>query len=253
MTAFLSERLANGFLCADSQRQLSAAFARLRFDVPVHVRCLSILFLIGSNWSRRQCCPPCRPGSVGTLVLDARAAGFRGSSGVLGRRAGFAVLISRHNGGGRLALGLLPRTPQAPWASHNCVPSAHATSWPVHVRMWIPPGRHRRLRVRRRWKARLWPEPWQGHRQSQLTGKCGRGFTFKWCTHDPLPSLFHAVSSSAGVGTSGLVWLPVPSRESRESLVRLTLTVGQAFGLHFRNKAARGCACGRASSVWVTP
>lgn len=35
MTAFLSERLANGFLCADSQRQLSAAFARLRFDVPV--------------------------------------------------------------------------------------------------------------------------------------------------------------------------------------------------------------------------
>lgn len=59
--------------------------------------------------------------------------------------------------------------------------------------------------------------------------------------------------SSAGVGTSGLLWLPVPSRESRGSLVRLTLTVGQAFGLHFRNKAARGCACGRASSVWVTP
>lgn len=52
-----------------------------------------------------------------------------------------------------MALGLLPRTPQAPWASHNCVPSAHATSWPVHVRMWIPPGRRRRLRV---------PEPWQG-------------------------------------------------------------------------------------------
>lgn len=103
-----------------------------------HVRCPSILFLIGSSRSRRQCCPPCRPWSVGTLVLDARAAGFRGSSAVLGRRAGFAVLISRHNGGGRLALGLLPRTPQAPWASHNCVPSAHATSWPVHVRMWIP-------------------------------------------------------------------------------------------------------------------
>lgn len=59
--------------------------------------------------------------------------------------------------------------------------------------------------------------------------------------------------SSAGVGTSGLLWLPVPSRESRGSLVRLTLTVGQAFGLHFRNKAARGCACGRTSSVWVTP
>lgn len=222
-----------------------------------HVRCLSILFLIGSSRSRGQCCPPCRPGSVGTLVLDARAAGFRGSSGVLGRRAGFAVLISRHNGGGRLALGLLPRTPQAPWASHNCVPSAHATSWPVHVRMWIPPGRRRRLRMRRRWKARFWPEPWQGHRQSQLTGKCGRGFTFKWCSTTRFRRCFTlrrvTAPSSAGVGTSGLLWLPVPSRESRGSLVRLMLTVGQAFGLHFRNKAARGCACGRASSVWVTP
>lgn len=222
-----------------------------------HVRCPSILFLIGSSRSRRQCCPPCRLGSVGTLVLDARAAGFRGSSAVLGRRAGFAVLISRHNGGGRLALGLLPRTPQAPWASHNCVPSAHATSWPVHVRMWIPPGRRRRLRVRRRWKARFWPEPWQGHRQSQLTGKCGRGFTFKWCSTTRSRRCFTlrrvTVPSSAGVGTSGLLWLPVPSRESRGSLVHLTLTVGQAFGLHFRNKAARGCACGRASSVWVTP
>lgn len=164
-----------------------------------HVRCPSILFLIGSSRSRRQCCPPCRPGSVGTLVLDARAAGFRGSSAVLGRRAGFAVLISHHNGGGRLALGLLPRTPQAPWASHNCMPSAHATSWPVHVRMWIPPGRRRRFRVRRRWKARFWPEPWQGHRQSQPTGKRGRGFTFKWCTHDPLPSLFHAKARDCAV------------------------------------------------------